>query len=58
MDTDRVPMGGMSMQAVARLTLGNEQRWSEIYDLNPQLNPSKVPAGTDLKLPADAKWSE
>jgi LysM repeat protein len=52
----RVPQGGMSMRAVARWTLGNEQRWTEIYDLNPQAKPDeKLPAGTELKLPADAR---
>jgi hypothetical protein len=35
--------------------LGNEQRWIEIYDLNPDVNASRVPAGTELRLPADAR---
>jgi len=52
----RVPTGGMSMRAVARLTMGNEQRWNDIYALNPQLRPDEIlPAGTDLRLPADAR---
>jgi len=54
--TYRVPQGdGMSLPAVAKLVLGNDQRWREIYDLNPEVNPSKVSAGTELKLPADAR---
>ena len=51
----RVPEGGMSLPAVSRLVFGTEQRWDEIYKLNPEVNASKVPAGTDLKLPADAR---
>ena len=54
--TYRVPPGdGMSLPAVAKLVLGNDQRWRELYDLNPDVNPSKVTAGTELKLPADAR---
>jgi hypothetical protein len=52
----RVPPGdGMSLPAVAKLVLGNDQRWQELYELNPNVNPGKVPAGTELKLPADAR---
>ncbi len=50
-----VPAGGMTMRAVARETLGSDLRWNDIYDLNPQFNPSSVPAGTELKLPAGAR---
>ena len=51
-----VPAGGTTLKAVARLTLGNEQRWRDIYDLNPQVtNPDVLPAGTELKLPPDAR---
>jgi hypothetical protein len=54
-----VPQGGMSLKAVARQTLGTEQRWGDVYELNPQFNPSEmVPAGTRLKLPADARLSQ
>ena len=49
-----VPPGGTTMPAVARLTLGNETRWKEIYDLNPRYTPDALAAGTELKLPADA----
>jgi nucleoid-associated protein YgaU len=56
--TFRVPPGGMSLKAVARQTLGTEQRWGELYNLNPQVaDPNAVPAGTTLKLPADARLS-
>jgi nucleoid-associated protein YgaU len=56
-NTFRVPPGGMTMRAVARQFLGSDQRWTEIWDLNPQVtNPSEIlPPGTELKLPADAR---
>jgi hypothetical protein len=52
-----VPQGGMSMKAIARLTLGSEQRWKDIWDLNPPFtNPDDtLTAGTELRLPADAR---
>ena len=54
--TYRVPPGdGMSLPAVAKLVLGNDQRLAELYHLNPDVNPSKVSAGTELKVPADAR---
>jgi LysM repeat protein len=54
--TYRVPNGdGMSLPAVAKLLLGNDQRWKELYDLNPDVNPSRVAGGTELKVPADAR---
>jgi hypothetical protein len=57
--TFQVPPGGMSLKAVARQTLGSDQRWSELYELNPQVgDPNAVPAGTVLKLPADARTSQ
>ncbi len=52
----RVPEGGMTLPAIARLTLGTDQRWEDIYKLNPNLKPSDtVPAGTAVKLPPDAR---
>jgi hypothetical protein len=51
----RVPVDGMSLPTIARQVLGNERRWVEIYDLNPEVNASRVPAGTELRLPADAR---
>ncbi|HSQ58425.1 MAG TPA: hypothetical protein VLM40_22075, partial [Gemmata sp.] len=51
-----VPTGGMSMRGVARLTLGTEQRWNDIYILNPHLKPDQIlAAGTELKLPPEAR---
>ncbi|MCS6865053.1 MAG: hypothetical protein RMJ56_11790 [Gemmataceae bacterium] len=47
-----VPPGGLTMKDIARRMLGSEQRWSEIWDLNPQYSPSALlPAGTELKMP-------
>jgi nucleoid-associated protein YgaU len=51
----RVPTDGLSLPTIARQLLGNERRWVEIYDLNPEVNASRVPAGTELRLPADAR---
>ncbi len=51
----RVPVDGMSLPTIARQLLGNEQRWVELYDLNPQVNAARVPAGTELRLPPDAR---
>lgn len=52
-----VPPGGMSLKTIARTKLGNEQRWRDIYDLNPQYQDASLvlPAGTELKLPPDAR---
>jgi hypothetical protein len=49
-----VPSGGMTMKAIARLTLGTEDRWEEIYNLNPKYSTSFVPAGAEIRLPANA----
>jgi nucleoid-associated protein YgaU len=45
------------VSAVARNTLGNLERWSEIYELNGRgFDPSRpIPAGTVLTMPADAR---
>jgi hypothetical protein len=51
----RVPTDGLSLPTIARQLLGNERRWVEIYDLNPEVNASRVPAGTELRLPPDAR---
>ena len=51
-----IPTGGMSMRGVAKLVLGSEQRWNDIYNLNPHLRPDVIlQAGTELKLPPDAR---
>jgi nucleoid-associated protein YgaU len=50
--TYRVRGGGEMLYDIARQELGNAERWSEIYRLNPQVRPEfAVPAGTDLRLP-------
>lgn len=54
--TYKVPPGGITMRAIARNFLGNEQRWQEIYNLNPQWRPdAAIPEGTEVRLPMDAK---
>ncbi|WP_171471812.1 hypothetical protein [Frigoriglobus tundricola] len=50
-----VTQSGMTMKDVARIKLGSEKRWPDIYDLNPQLLPNNLPAGSELKLPPDAQ---
>ncbi|WP_157470269.1 hypothetical protein [Gemmata sp. SH-PL17] len=53
-----VPNGnGMTLQQIARQTMGSEQRWRDIYDLNRQITrPDEVQTpGTELKLPTDAR---
>jgi hypothetical protein len=54
--TYRVAEGGEAIWSIAERTLGNGERWMEIYSLNKQsFDPGKpVPAGTMLKLPGDA----
>jgi nucleoid-associated protein YgaU len=49
--TFTVPAGGTTLRSVAREALGNPNKWQEIYDLNPQVTPDNVPAGTVLRLP-------
>jgi hypothetical protein len=52
----QVPKNGETFWEIARKTLGNPNRWSEIRRLNPQLDPKyPVPGGTNLKMPADAR---
>lgn len=52
-----VPQGGMTLKAIARETLGNEQRWRDLWDLNSQFTDAGavLPAGTEVKLPSDAR---
>lgn len=55
-NTYRVPRGGTSLQAVARSLLKNEQRWRELYELNPHIaDAALVPEGTEIKLPSDTR---
>ncbi len=54
--TYQVPDKGEVFLEIAKKTLGNAERWGEIYRLNPQYDPKYViPAGTTLRLPADAR---
>jgi hypothetical protein len=50
----------INIPAVAKITLGSEQRWKEIWDLNPQITaPGEyLPINTQLRLPSDAKLPE
>ena len=52
----RVPGGGAMFLTIARSKLGDENRWPEIYRLNPSFEPTNlVPGGTVLRMPGDAK---
>jgi hypothetical protein len=52
----RVPGGGAMFLTIARTKLGDENRWPEIYRLNPSFEPTNlVPGGTVLRIPGDAK---
>ncbi len=43
---------GEMLADIARKTLGSEDAWKRIWDMNPQLNPAKmIPGGTRLRLP-------
>jgi hypothetical protein len=52
-----VPPGGMTLKAVAKLTLGTDQRWADVWELNRQItDPGAVlPAGTEVRLPVGAR---
>lgn len=53
-----VPRGpGMTLQMIAREKFGTEQRWRDLYDLNRNVTRADevLPAGTEVKLPADAR---
>ena len=48
--------GGEMIGEIARRTLNTSGRWQEIYRLNPGYSAElKIPAGTTLRLPADAR---
>jgi hypothetical protein len=48
----QVASGGEMMMIIARNQLGDGGRWSDIYRLNPQIDPSRpIPAGTQLLMP-------
>ncbi|MBY0459565.1 MAG: hypothetical protein K2V38_19770, partial [Gemmataceae bacterium] len=49
----------MTLKDVARATLGSEQRWNDVYDLNPAFRADQsLPAGSELRLPPDARVPE
>jgi hypothetical protein len=51
-----VPQGGQRLWQIAQQTMGDGNLWTEIYRLNPTLNPEMpVPAGTQIQLPANAR---
>jgi hypothetical protein len=58
--TYTVRSSGINIPAVAKVTLGSELRWKEIWDLNPQITAAGeyLQLGTELKLPPDAKLPE
>jgi hypothetical protein len=54
--TYRVAGAGEFEYDIARKLLGDGERWMEIHNLNPGWDPARpVPAGTAVKLPADAR---
>ena len=43
------------MREIARRTLGNSERWADVYRLNPNFRPDAlVPGNSVLNLPAEA----
>jgi hypothetical protein len=51
----KVRGNGETFREIAQRTLGNPERWAEIYQLNRSFNPaSPLPAGAPLWLPSDA----
>jgi hypothetical protein len=53
--TYRVGVNPEMLLDIARRTLGDENRWVEIYRLNPRIDPKDpVPAGSELRMPPDA----
>ena len=49
--TDYVVKAGDSLYSIARRTLGDSKRFSEIQDLNGIADPERLPVGKELKLP-------
>jgi MraZ protein len=57
LQTYEVPVGGETIQEVARKTLGTSERWQEIKKLNPSLTIKAgegLSPGTLVRLPAEA----
>jgi len=54
--TYRVKDGGEMFRDIARTTLGDPERWAEIYRLNPRFDPAEpIPASTELRVPNPAR---
>ncbi len=53
----RVRGSGEMFLTIARTRLGDENRWPEIYQLNPAFDPptNLIPGGSILRMPGDAK---
>lgn len=52
----RVPAAGQPIYELAIQTLGDGARWTEIYRLNPNLDPLQpIPGGTVVRLPVNAR---
>jgi hypothetical protein len=50
--TYRVKNNGEMFREVARNTLGDPDRWADIYRLNPRFDPAEpIPSGTELRVP-------
>jgi hypothetical protein len=51
----RVSPSGQNMREIARAALGNPDKWNDIYNLNPALDPAYAVRGsTTIKVPAEA----
>jgi nucleoid-associated protein YgaU len=50
-----VVKSGDNLWKIAARTLGDRDRWREIRDLNPNMNPDKILVGQKLTLPASAR---
>ena len=42
---------GDNLESIANRHLGSRQRWTDIVDLNPGLNPSRLMPGQEIRLP-------
>jgi nucleoid-associated protein YgaU len=51
----RVRPDGEYLREIARRTLGDSERWREIWELNGRGDPQQAPASAVLRLPADAR---
>jgi hypothetical protein len=54
--TFRVKNNGEMFREIARSVLGDPERWTEIYRLNPRFDPAEpIPSGTELRVPSQAR---